>query len=81
VLPRRAREEGWPLRHDHCFQRVVLDEVAGTVWYDRIARPAIRNLTDEQAERAASIAAEVERQGEPLLTELNRRSLARRGKL
>ncbi len=81
MLPRRAREESWPLRHDHCFQRVVLDEVAGTVWYDRIPRPAIRNLTDRQAVAAAGIAQRLADEGEPLLVELNRRSLQRRGKL
>lgn len=81
MLPRRAREEAWPLRHDHCFQRVVLDEVAGTVWYDRIPRPAIRNLTDRQADAAADIAQRLANEGEPLVSELNRRSLQRRGKL
>ena len=81
MLPRRAREEGWPLRHDHCFQRVVLDEVAGTVWYDRIARPAHRNLSEQQAEQAAEIAQRLADEGEPLLRELNARSLERRGKL
>ena len=81
MLPRRAREEAWPLRHDHCFQRVVLDEVAGTVWYDRIPRPAIRHLTEDQAIAAATIAQRLADEGEPLLVELNRRSLQRRGKL
>ena len=81
MLPRRARAESWPLRHDHCFQRVVLDEVAGTVWYDRIPRPAVRNLTAGQAEAAARIAQRLFEEGEPLLVELNRRSLQRRGEL
>ena len=81
MLPRRAREEAWPLRHDHCFQRVVLDEVAGSVWYDRIPRPALRHLTDEQADAAAAIAQRLADEGEPLLRELNRRSLEHRGKL
>lgn len=80
ALPERARAQRWPLRFDHCFQRVVLDEVADGVWYDRIARPAYRNLTREQARAAADLAQRLLDEGEPLLAELDARSLARRGK-
>ncbi|MEE4351004.1 MAG: GCN5-related N-acetyltransferase [Pacificimonas sp.] len=57
VLPGLAAVRGWPIRFDHCFQRVALDAVFGGVWYDHVKeRPAYRSIpTDRQAE-AVSIA-------------------------
>ena len=74
TLPDRARAEGWVVRDDHCFQRIVLDHVAGGRWYDVIARPAYRHLTPEQAEHAAALAERIEAEGHPLLRTLNERS-------
>ncbi len=81
TLPERARAEGWVVRDDHCFQRIVLDHVAGGCWYDAIARPAYRHLTPAQAEHAAGLAERIAAEGDPLLRELNERSKAwRRGR-
>ena len=81
TLPRRAREERWVVREDHCFQRIVLDHVAGGRWYDAIARPAYRNLTPQQARDASALAERIDAEGDALLRELNDRSLAwRRGR-
>ncbi len=74
TLPRRARAEGWVVRDDHCFQRIVLDHVAEGCWYDAIPRPAYRHLTPEQADTAAALAERIDREGDPLLRELNERS-------
>ena len=74
TLPEQARAEGWVVRDDHCFQRIVLDHVAGGCWYDAIERPAYRHLTAEQAERAAGLAERIAAEGDPLLRELNERS-------
>lgn len=47
TLPGLAGARGWPLRHDHCFQRVLLDHACGGVWYDAIrGRPAYRAAPD-----------------------------------
>ncbi len=35
-LPAMARRQGWALRDDHCFQRVILDAVCGGPWMDMI---------------------------------------------
>jgi len=42
MLPRMARNErcDWPIREDHCFQRVVLDTICGAIWYAHLGRPA-----------------------------------------
>ncbi|MEL6957793.1 MAG: hypothetical protein AAGL89_02435 [Pseudomonadota bacterium] len=57
VLPQHARTKrrDWPIRNDHCFQRVVLDTITGGVWYDTIAKPAYRHMTDAQAQAAAAL--------------------------
>lgn len=40
ALPAAAGED-WPVRFNHCFQRILLDHAAGGVWYDAIpGRPA-----------------------------------------
>lgn len=83
VLPGRAAAERWPLRADHCFQRVVLDAVCGGRWYDHVeGRPAYRTL-DEARLRAAVLLAERladEADARSLLQDLDAASLAWRGK-
>ncbi|WP_315760672.1 GCN5-related N-acetyltransferase [Sphingomonas sp. Y38-1Y] len=75
VMPALAAERGWPVRADHCFQRILLDNAFGGVWYDHVAkRPAYAHadlVTLASAVRLgeAAIAGEVD------LADLNRRSL------
>ncbi len=80
-LPARAAREGWPLRLDHCFARVILDEVFDDVWYAHVTqRPAYRALSTGQLRRALAIGRSILDEGRERLEELNRRSLRRRGK-
>jgi hypothetical protein len=83
AIPARAASESWPLRSDHCFQRVILDAVCGGRWYDHVAgRPAYRHLPPPQLERAVAMAQQLAH-GEgarSLLVDLNRQSLRWRGK-
>jgi hypothetical protein len=80
-LPARARAERWPLRHDHCFQRVLLDQVCGGRWYDHVdGRPAYRRLDAPRLRAAVELAERLEREGEPLLRRLDEDSLRWRGK-
>lgn len=75
VLPGMAVAQRWPLRFDHCFMRVLLDNTLEGVWHHTVKRPAIRHLTPEQLERAIALGERV--MAEPgLLPELDRRSLA-----
>lgn len=80
VMPELARTNGrsWPVRHDHCFQRIVLDTICGGVWYDHIARPAYKNLSLMQATLAVQLCHQINA-GTEDLDNLNAQSLAWRG--
>lgn len=80
ALPALAATRGWPVRADHCFQRILLDQACGGCWYDRIAgRPAYAHATDAVLARAVALA-EAARDGAADLPAMNRQSLAWRGK-
>ncbi len=83
TLPARARADGWPLRLDHCFQRILLDAVCGGRWYDHVdGRPAYRHLGPERLAAAVALAERLatELDARPLLGELDAQSLRWRGK-
>ena len=80
TLPGLGGQLRWPVRNDHCFQRILLDNACGGVWYDHIAgRPAYRHAPRETLAAAVALG-EAVIVGTEDLTELNRRSLAWRGK-
>ncbi len=79
-LPGLAGERDWPVRFDHCFQRILLDHAVGGRWYDHVAgRPAYRHLDDAQLAGAVALG-EAVAAGERDLNALNARSLRWRGK-
>jgi hypothetical protein len=80
-LPARYREQGWTLRHDHCFGRVLLDDAVGGCWYDALdrRRTAFVQLTDVQLAGAVALGERLLVEGDPL-RELDARSLTWRGK-
>jgi hypothetical protein len=82
-LPRRARAGHWVVTDDHCFGRIVLDHAVGRRWYDVLDRqrsPAFVQLTDDQLAAAVTLAERVLAEGDPLLRELDARSLGWRSK-
>lgn len=80
TLPEFAPARGWPVRADHCFQRILLDNATGGCWYDHIAdRPAYRHASDRVLAAAIALGNAAIAGSEDLAT-LNRRSLAWRGK-
>ena len=80
IMPGFAAERRWPVRNDHCFQRVLLDNACGGTWYAYISkRPAYRRADAATLERAITLGEAVVT-GEADLDELNRRSLQWRGK-
>lgn len=85
VLPQLAdREDGWPVRFDHCFQRIVLDNVAGDEWYGEVAdpdadRPAYQQLSAAELREAIEIAEKMVAEGPDACRRLNQRSLEYRG--
>ena len=81
VMPELARTQrrDWPVRTDHCFQRIGLDSVASGIWYERIPRPAYKRLNRDQAQRAVSLCENII-SGRADLVKSNRGSLSWRGK-
>ena len=82
VLPSMARSDrtNWPVSEDHCFQRIILDQVCGGVWYEHLDRPAYKHLTKDQAQRAVELCRDIG-DGRVDLKQLNQQSLIWRGKL
>jgi hypothetical protein len=76
----QERSRHWPVRNDHCFQRIVLDTICAGVWYDFIERPAYKNISLEQAQSAVLLCEDII-EGRADLAALNQKSLAWRGKL
>lgn len=81
-MPALAKDDRnrWPVRHDHCFQRIVLDAICEGVWYDHIARPAYKHLSMEQASHAVQLCEDIIA-GAADLADLNQKSLSSRNKL
>lgn len=79
-MPAVARDRKWPVHADHCFQRILLDNACEGAWRNAITPPAYLNASDAILERAIALG-EMALLGEEDLAELNRRSLAWRGKL
>ncbi len=80
IMPAISAEKRWPIRNDHCFQRVLLDNACGGTWYAYISkRPAYRRADAATLERAVALG-EAVLAGSADLDELNARSLAFRGK-
>lgn len=83
ALPALAAANKWPIRWDHCFQRLVLDTAYGGCWYDHIDRkkgPAIHQISDAPLARAVAAAQRMEEEGVEVVRELNEASLKWRGK-
>ncbi len=81
ILPQLALEHKWVVHYGHCFQRIVLDNLLGTCWYDAIEkRPAYKQLSQEQLQQAVALAKSIEQRGDEYLRELNAKSLEWRKK-
>lgn len=79
-MPAVAAERRWPVRFDHCFQRILLDAACKAPWREAIEPPAYRNASAAQLRDAIALG-EAALEGTVDLAALNRQSLAMRGKL
>jgi hypothetical protein len=82
-LPERAQNsDNWPIHLDHCFGRVVLDNLFEDEWYDHVdGRPAYEHLSTQELGAAIDIADRMLAEGRPAVERLNENSLRWRGKL
>ena len=81
IMPQIARGPSvkWPVCNDHCFQRIVLDNVCGGPWFAHLPKPAYKNLSRDQAVRAVQLCEDIIANRVDLY-DLNRKSLTWRGK-
>lgn len=54
LLVEKAQHETglYPVSQDHCFMRIIYDNVVKDKWQNVVQAPAIHNLSDEQLEDA-----------------------------
>ena len=78
VLPKLAQERSFPVQHNHCFQRILLDNLFGCCWYDVLQRsgiPAYKQLSEDQLLQAIAMAEAIVEQPNVYLDQLNQQSL------
>ena len=82
ALPAAARERRWPIRHDHCFMRLILDHLFEDCWYPHLdrTRPAYKQLTAAQLAQAITLAERMLTADADEVAAMNHRSLSWRGK-
>jgi len=56
VLPKKAAEENWPAIEESHFQRIILDNVIGGVWYGKLKEPAVMHMSRSQLKKAVKMA-------------------------
>lgn len=84
TLPGIANENGWVVTEDHCFHRIILDNVLGNVWYEELERngfkPAYQQLGRENLLEAIHLSVKIIMEGDSEVEKLNERSLGYREK-
>ncbi len=83
-LPDLAKQRQFPVRFDHCFARIILDNLFGRCWYETIDRKkgaAYKQLSVEQLQRAIEIAEAIIDSPDSYIQQLNQNSLRWRNKI
>ncbi|BAU13703.1 hypothetical protein LEP3755_42440 [Leptolyngbya sp. NIES-3755] len=81
-LPSLASARKFPVRYNHCFQRIILDNLFDRCWYEVLERkriPAYQQLSEAQLESAIALANQIIAQPNSFLEQLNQNSLKWRG--
>ncbi|HEY9876993.1 MAG TPA: hypothetical protein V6D29_00995 [Leptolyngbyaceae cyanobacterium] len=84
TLPELAQTRQFPVQDNHCFQRIILDNLFGCCWYevlDRTKDTAYKQLSEEELEGAIALANTIIAQPDDYLQKLNQNSLYWRRKL
>jgi hypothetical protein len=81
-LPAHAVRNGWTVTQDHCFMRIILDQLFQDCWYNHLDRrvTAYKQLGDQQLVQCIAMAEQLMSDSETL-TKWNSQSLMWRGKL
>lgn len=82
VLPQLATQRNFPVSQDHCFQRIILDNLFGHCWYEALDQshgPAYLQLSEAQLREAIALAHSIVQLSDDYLHQLNQSSLNWRG--
>jgi len=79
MLPNLPNIHEYPVRYNHCWARIILDNVCDMPWYLCLKKPAYRHLSESQLEQAINLAKEMTLSPE-YAHSLNQKSLTFRGK-
>ncbi|NJL85890.1 MAG: hypothetical protein HC886_07780 [Leptolyngbyaceae cyanobacterium SM1_1_3] len=81
TLPDLAKTRAFSVRFNHCFQRIILDNLFQTCWYEALESktPAYQQLSTSQLEAAIDLAEAIIEQPDEYLNQLNDNSLRWRG--
>lgn len=83
-LPTQAQTRQFPVRFNHCFARIILDNLFGCCWYkklDRASGAAYKQLSVNQLQQAIALAEAIISRPDTYIQHLNQNSLRWRGKL
>ena len=83
-LPALAKQRQFPVRFNHCFARIILDNLFDRCWYEALDRhkgAAYKQLSPEQLHQAIAIAQAIIDRPDDYIQELNQNSLRWRNKL
>ena len=83
-LPAQAQKRQFPVRFNHCFTRIILDNLFNCCWYEALDRQkgaAYKQLSVEQLQQAIDLAEAIINRPDTYIQQLNQNSLRWRGKL
>lgn len=77
ILPNLGSK--YPVTHNHCWGRIILDNICGDDWRKLLKRPAYKHLSEAQLFQALEIIEKIQSDPE-YAHQLNKQSLIYRGK-
>ena len=83
-LPAQAKQRQFPVALNHCFARIILDNLFNCCWYEAIDRKkgaAYKQLSMEQLQQAIKIAEAIIDNSDSYIDRLNQNSLRWRNKV
>ena len=83
-LPALAKKRDFPVRFNHCFARIILDNLFERCWYEALDRKrgaAYKQLSETELEKAVAIAESIIDNPDSYVRQLNQNSLRWRNKL
>lgn len=82
-LPAVARQNGWSVQEDHCFMRIILDQLFQDCWYNHLDKrlTAYKQLGVQQLTQCVEMGQRILDGDMDALTSWNDESLKWRGKI